>query len=80
MSTAGKNLKPWTKEGERTWIPLLFSVPVFILVGFLHSVADAFYIFGCGLDWIKENFQEIWWRWLLVVLGNFVGCNLGKIL
>ena len=29
------------------WLPLLFAVPMFILCGFPHCIADSFYIFVC---------------------------------
>lgn len=55
-------------------LPLLLGVPVFILCGFTHSIADAFYFLACPAD------QLLAWPVLLVyvaeVLGNFVGCNL----
>ncbi len=55
-------------------LPLLLGVPVFILCGFTHSIADAFYFLACPTD------QLLAWPVLLVyvaeVLGNFVGCNL----
>ena len=55
-------------------LTLLLGVPVFILCGFTHSIADAFYFLACPAD------QLLAWPVLGVyvaeVLGNFVGCNL----
>ena len=54
------------------FLPLLFGVPVFILCGFTHSIADAFYFiadptrYGVSLLLI----------YLCEVAGNFIGCNL----
>lgn len=55
-------------------LPLLLGVPVFILCGFAHSIADAFYF-------LVSPSQVLWQTDVLVVylsevLGNFVGCNL----
>lgn len=50
-------------------LPILIGVPVFILAGFAHSVADAFY-YLCNPTMPTESV------WLSEVLGNFVGCNL----
>lgn len=55
------------------YLPLLFGVPVFILCGLPHCVADAFYYaaaamygkFECGLLW----------AWLWAIVGNYIGCN-----
>lgn len=72
MSTSVQNLKPWILN--KNWLPLLFAVPIFILVGFLHSVADFFY-YTCGKFWMMENWPKVLEIWISVVFGNFVGCN-----
>lgn len=55
-------------------LPMLFGVPVFILCGFAHSIADAFYFL------VSPSDQLLQWSVLAVylseVVGNFVGCNL----
>ncbi len=61
------------------WLPLLFAVPAFILCGFPHCVADAFY---CCV--YLFNTTDIPWGALLayyvsIVFGNFIGCNLYRI-
>lgn len=58
------------REGK--FLPLLFGVPVFILCGFTHSVADAFY-FLAAPQLIGTQLPTIY---AVEVLGNFVGCNL----
>jgi formate/nitrite transporter FocA (FNT family) len=58
------------REGK--FLPLLFGVPVFILCGFAHSVADAFYFLA-----VPELYCiDLLIVYLAEVLGNFVGCNL----
>lgn len=60
---------------EDRWLPLLFAVPLFILAGFYHSIADTFYMM---INTKVENFQ-IQWNWMIAIAGNFVGCNLYRI-
>ena len=55
------------------WLPLLFAVPMFILCGFPHCIADSFYIFACESC---SNVSLLLVKYTAVVLGNFVGCNL----
>ena len=55
-------------------LPLLFGVPVFILCGFAHSIADAFYFLLSPTDQLLQT--EVLVVYLSEVLGNFVGCNL----
>ena len=59
---------------EEKWLPLLFAVPVFILAGFYHSIADAFYICASNL-----RLPQVGYNYLMIILGNFVGCNLYRI-
>lgn len=59
---------------ENRWLPLLFAVPVFILAGFYHSIADAFYI--CASDIYSP---QVVYNYLMIILGNFIGCNLYRL-
>ena len=59
---------------EKNWLPLLFAVPVFILSGFRHSIADGFYISLAGWN------LELFFIWIFEVLGNFIGCNLVRLI
>ena len=61
---------------ENRWLPLLFAVPVFILAGFYHSIADAFYICTAEFDIITDAVRI---NWGMTILGNFVGCNLYRL-
>ena len=61
------------------WLPLLFAVPAFILCGFPHCVADAFY---CCVYLFSVS--DIPWLSLAayygaIVLGNFIGCNIYRL-
>ena len=63
---------------ENRWLPLVFAVPVFILAGFYHSIADAFYI--CASDYHNvTNATNVNINWGMTILGNFVGCNLYRL-
>lgn len=57
---------------EGRFLPLLFGVPVFILCGFAHSIADAFYFLA-----VPELYStQLLIVYIAEVLGNFAGCNL----
>lgn len=62
MSTA----VAFARKGQ--YLPLLFGVPLFIVCGFRHSIADIFY-YCAASDFKMES-------WLCAVLGNFIGCNI----
>ena len=55
-------------------LPLIFGVPVFILCGFAHSIADAFYFLVSPSDQLLQTGVLV--IYVSEVLGNFVGCNL----
>ncbi|MCF0177336.1 MAG: formate/nitrite transporter family protein [Bacteroidales bacterium] len=61
------------------WLPLLFGIPVFILCGFTHSIADAFYYCMASVDMLVENAQDVACVYLSIVLGNLAGCNLYRL-
>lgn len=53
---------------NKTPLGILFCIPVFILSGFEHSIADMFYFAASGIvSW--KAFGFIW----LVILGNSIG-------
>ena len=57
---------------EGRFLPLLFGVPVFILCGFAHSIADAFYFLA-----VPEMYStQLLLIYVAEVLGNFARCNL----
>lgn len=55
-------------------LPLVLGVPVFILCGFAHSIADAFYFLVSPSTQVLQT--DVLIVYLSEVLGNFVGCNL----
>ena len=58
------------------WIPLLMAVPLFILCGFPHCIADAFYYLTVDFSWLAVHAGEVILLYGCLVLGNFIGCNL----
>lgn len=64
---------------QKQYMPLLFGVPLFIICGFTHCVADAFYYLCVPLDFWKANAPQIIAVYLSIVTGNLVGCNLYRI-
>jgi len=55
-------------------LTLILGVPVFILCGFAHSIADAFYFLIAPSAQLLQ--VDVLIVYLSEVLGNFVGCNL----
>lgn len=64
---------------KKQYMPLLFGVPLFIVCGFTHCVADAFYYLCVPLAFWKANFLSIITVYICIVLGNLIGCNLYRI-
>ena len=58
------------------WMPLVMAVPLFILCGFPHCIADAFYYLTCPLEFWTANMGQILLLYTCLVIGNFIGCNL----
>ena len=64
----------FARQGQ--YLPLLFGVPLFIICGFPHCIADAFYYLCVPIDFITSNIAEVLLFYISIVLGNFIGCNL----
>ena len=61
---------------QKHYLPLLFGVPVFILCGLPHCVADAFYYAAAAF---YGNFEwSLLIAWLWAIAGNYIGCNLPR--
>lgn len=56
-------------------LPLLFGVPLFIVCGFPHCVADVFYYLTVPFSFWGEHLGEILLFYVSIVVGNFIGCN-----
>lgn len=62
------------------WIPLIFAVPLFIHCGFPHCIADAFYYLTVPFDFWAANAGQILLLYSMLVVGNFIGCNLYRLI
>ena len=67
----------FARKGQ--YLPLLFGVPLFIVCGFPHCVADAFYYLTVPFDFISNNIGDVLLFYISIVFGNFLGCNLYRI-
>ena len=61
----------WVYREKKTVAGILFCIPVFILSGFEHSIADMFYFAVSGIVSLKA-FVFLW----LVIIGNALGAML----
>lgn len=64
---------------EKQYLPLLLGVPLFIVCGFTHCIADAFYYLCVPAAFWKVHAIQIISVYASIVLGNLVGCNLYRI-
>lgn len=62
---------------QKNFIPLLLAVPLFIVCGFPHCVADAFYYMSIPFNTWSVDLLGIY---LATVVGNAIGCNLYRII
>ena len=62
---------------DKNLLLILFGIPLFILLGFYHSIADAFYMMVTSQYLRYDYIRRIYW---IIVLGNFVGCNVPRFL
>lgn len=64
---------------EKHFLPLLLGVPLFIFSGFPHCLVDAFYTCALPLEYLSENLGSLMANYGCIVVGNFIGCNLYRI-
>lgn len=77
----GRDKLEWFKGSvmggrEKNLLLTLFGIPLFILCGFYHSIADAFYMFNANYNLLLEYLPT----YGFIVLGNFIGCNIPRFL
>lgn len=60
-------------------LPLMLAVPLFIVCGFTHCVADAFYYTCVPIAFLKAHALQVLGVYVCIVLGNLIGCNLYRI-
>lgn len=59
---------------------LLLGVPLFIVCGFPHCVADAFYYLAVPTDFTFAHITDLLILYPSLVIGNFIGCNLYRFI
>lgn len=64
----------WLWRTTKNILPVLFGVPLFILCGFYHSIADVVYLVAA---WKWDN--AILWYYPIIVIGNYAGCNIRRV-
>lgn len=64
---------------QKHFLPLLFGVPLFIVCGFPHCVADVFYFLCVPFSFLGANIISVLLLYLCIVAGNLIGCNLYRI-
>ena len=69
------DLSVWLYRKSKSLIPILFGVPLFIVCGFYHSIADVVYLVAAW-KWSPA----ILWFYPIIVIGNYVGCNVRRVL
>jgi len=62
------------------WLPLLFGVPLFIMCGFPHCVADVVYYLSTPFSFLGDNIGQILPLYICIVAGNILGGNLYRII
>lgn len=65
----------WMYRTTKNILPVLFGVPLFIVCGFYHSIADVVYLVAAW-KWSPD----ILWYYPVIVLGNYVGCNVRRLI
>ena len=68
----------FAREGKP--LALLFGVPLFINCGFPHCLADAFYYLTVPVSYTGAHLAELAVLYPLLVVGNFIGCNLYRFI
>lgn len=64
----------WLYRETKSLLPVIFGVPLFILCGFYHSIADVVYLVAAW-KWSPD----ILWYYPVIVIGNYAGCNVRRV-
>jgi formate/nitrite transporter FocA (FNT family) len=68
----------FARQGK--WLPLILGVPLFIMCGFPHCIADTFYYLTAPWTFLAENAVAILVLFVALILGNTLGGNLYRLL
>lgn len=69
------DLSVWLYRSSKNLVPVLFGVPLFIVCGFYHSIADVVYMFAA---WRWDI--GLLWFYPAIVVGNYLGCNVRRLI
>ena len=76
MTTIVQFARKQSDGGEpRNFLILILGIPLFILSGYWHSIADAFYYGVAGRFDIS-----MLWVYPTTIVGNYLGCNAYNLL
>lgn len=67
------DISVFLSKKENSVVPLLLGIPLFILSGFNHSIADVTYlILGATSESTSWN---MFLYYIICIIGNYIGCN-----
>ena len=69
------DLAVWMSKRYKSILPVVFGVPLFIVCGFYHSIADVTYLVA---SWRWS--PDILWYYPAIFLGNYIGCNVRRMI
>lgn len=76
MTTIVQFARKQQEGGEpRNFLILILGIPLFILSGYWHSIADSFYYVVAGRFDIS-----MLWLYPMTVVGNYLGCNVYNLM
>lgn len=71
------DISVFLSKKDNSVIPLILGIPLFILCGFNHSIADVSYlILGATEETVKWNMVLYY---IICIIGNYIGCNFRRI-
>lgn len=69
------DLTVWLYRQSKSLVTVLLGVPLFILCGFYHSIADVTYLVAAA----RWDIGLLWY-YPIIVIGNYLGCNVRKVI
>ncbi len=69
------DLTVWLYKQSKSLVTVLLGVPLFILCGFYHSIADVTYMVAAA----RWDIGLLWY-YPIIVVGNYLGCNVRKVI
>lgn len=76
MCGAIVDISVYLSKKDGNVIPLIFGIPLFILCGFNHSIADVAYLIAGATKESTDLGMCIYY--VVCVIGNYIGCNIRR--